>query len=158
MAMPRLTPDFRDFLSLLNSEKVEYLVIGGYAVGHHGYVRYTKDLDVWIAVAPDNLDRLRVALQRFGFSTTSLPDPLFQPPRTVLRFGTPPNRIEVLSEIAGVTFADCFSRRVGVESEGLHVNVIGLDDIITNKRTSARPQDLADVDKMSRPKRRRPGE
>jgi predicted nucleotidyltransferase len=153
--MPQLTPDFRDFLSLLNSEQIEYLVIGGYAVGHYGYVRYTKDMDVWVAVGPANLDRLRAALQRFGFSPQSLPDPLFQPPRTVLRFGRPPNRIEVLSAISGVEFAECYSRRETVETEGLRISVINREDLIANKRASARPQDIADVDKITKATRRR---
>jgi predicted nucleotidyltransferase len=143
-----LTGDFREFLSLLNSHKVEYLVIGGYAVGHHGYVRYTKDIDVWVAVDGPNLDRLRGVLTRFGFTQSSLPSPLVQPPRTVLRFGTPPTRIEVLSEIAGVSFADCYARRSQVIVEGLEITVIGLDDLVRNKTASGRPQDIADVARL----------
>lgn len=148
--MPRLTPDFREFLSLLNSERIEYLIIGGYAVGHYGYVRYTKDIDLWVAVDPTNLDRLRVSLRQFGFSANSLPDPLFQPPRTVLRIGMPPNRIEILSSISGVAFQECFARRVLVEAEGLEVPVISYADLLDNKRTSGRPKDLADVDELKK--------
>ena len=148
MAMPRLTPEFRDVLNSLNEANVEYLVIGGYAVGHYGYVRYTKDIDIWVAVSPDNLGRLRDALHRFGFAT--LPEPLFQPPRTVLRFGVSPNRVEITSSISGVTFEDCYERRVNVGVEGMPVSVISVEDLRANKLAAARPQDLADVAKISK--------
>jgi hypothetical protein len=114
-------------------------------------------MDVWVAIAPENLDRLRAALQRFGFSPGSLPGPLFQPPRTVLRFGLPPNRIEVLSEISGVMFSECYARRLTIEVEGLPVAVISRDDLLANKRASARPQDLADVDRITKADRRHRG-
>jgi hypothetical protein len=126
------------------------LVIGGYAVGHHGYVRYTKDIDVWVSVEPVNLDRLRRVLQGFGFSADSLPVPLFQPPRTVLRFGVPPDRIEILSEISGVAFTDCYARRIMVQVAGMMVPVISAEDLVVNKKASNRPQDVADVHKISK--------
>jgi hypothetical protein len=113
-------------------------------------VRYTKDIDVWVAVAPENLERLRRVLRDYGFDT--LPDPLFQPPRTVLRFGVSPNRIEVLSEISGVAFAACYARRVEVDVEGLSVSVIDWEDLRANKLASARPQDLADAAKITKAK------
>lgn len=148
MAIPPLSPDFRDFLSLLNSEQIEYLVIGGYAVAHYGYVRYTMAIDLWVAVSPVNLDRLRAALHRFGFAAQSLPDPLFQPPRSVLRMGMPPNRIEVLSEISGVSFGECFDRRVNIEVDGIRIPVLALHDLVANKKASGRPKDLGDVGEL----------
>src|SRR2546430_11873150 len=102
MATIKLTQDFKEFLQLLNSEKIEYLLIGGYAVGLYGYVRGTKDMDVWVATDPQNLDRLIHALVRFGFSRTSLNREIFTGPQTVFRMGMPPNRLEILTRIFGV--------------------------------------------------------
>lgn len=97
MATIRLTQDFRGFLQLLNPEKIEYLLIGGYAVAMYGYVRPTKDIDIWVAVSPENLERLKTAIDAFGFARHTLPDPLFTAEKTVLRMGMPPNRLEILA-------------------------------------------------------------
>jgi predicted nucleotidyltransferase len=138
MATLRLTQDFKEFLSLLNQNGIEYLLIGGYAVCVYGHVRPTKDLDVWVATDPANLSRLREVLHNFGFS------------RTLLRMGVPPNRLQVLSEIAGVTFADCFARRSIMELDGIKVPVINLDDLKRNKSSTGRAGDLADVQKLEK--------
>src|SRR5438552_107356 len=111
MATIKLTQDFKEFLRLLDSEKIEYLLIGGYAVGLYGHVRGTKDMDVWIATDPENLDRLINALVRFGFAPTSLNREIFTGDQTVFRMGIPPNRLEILTRIAGVDFRDCYTRR-----------------------------------------------
>ena len=150
MATLRLTQDFKEFLSLLNQNGIEYLLIGGYAVCVYGHVRPTKDLDVWGATDPANLSRLREVLHNFGFSRDTLPNPLFEPPRTLLRMGVPPNRLQVLSEIAGVTFADCFARRSIMELDGIKVPVINLDDLKRNKSSTGRAGDLADVQKLEK--------
>lgn len=148
MATIKLTPDFREFLQLLNSEKIEYLLIGGYAVGIYGYVRPTKDMDIWIAVDAQNQDRLREVLVRFGFSSQSLPRPLFTDQKSILRMGMPPNRLELLSRIDGVDFADCFSRRQNVDIDGVSVCVIAYDDLLRNKSSTGRAGDLADVQRL----------
>jgi len=148
MALPPLTPDARDLLRLLNSARIEYLIIGGYAVSHYGYVRYTHDFDVWVAVHPRNIERLKKALRKFGHE--SLPEPLFQPPRTTLRMGYPPYRIEILSEISGVTFSKCYRRRVVVRADGLRIPVIDLPDLIKNKKASGRPKDVGDIGELEK--------
>ena len=94
MATIRLPPDFKEFLRLLNANRVEYLVVGGYAVGLHGYPRATVDLDVWVRATPDNAERLVQALRAFGFDLPTLQSQLFVDPRSIVRFGTPPFRIE----------------------------------------------------------------
>jgi hypothetical protein len=152
MALPPLTPDARDLLRLLNSARIEYLVVGGYAVSHYGYVRYTHDFDVWVAVHPKNIERLKKALREFGHE--SLPEPLFQPPRTTLRMGFPPYRIEILSKISGVTFAKCYGRRVSVRAGGITVPVIDLSDLIKNKKASARPKDIGDIGELEKARAR----
>lgn len=150
MATTPLTPDFRDFLKLLNSHAVDYLLIGGYAVAAHGYARHTKDMDVLIAVGPENARRVERALKDFGFAADSLHGHDFGAPGTVFMVGRPPNRIDLLTSIPGVEFADAFARRVRVELEGVPVPVIGLEDLKTAKLASGRGTDLIDVDELTK--------
>ena len=147
--------DFKEFLNVLNSEKIEYLLIGGYAVWLYGFVRRTKDMDVWVSVRPDNLERLRAALVRFGFSKDTDAGPLFQAEQTVLRMGVPPNRLEVISKIAALDFEACYARRRMMDVEGIQVPVIDYDDLITNKSATGRASDRADVERLQK---RRPSQ
>lgn len=155
MATIRLTQDFKEFLKLLDSEKIEYLLIGGYAVGLYGVVRPTKDMDVWVSVAAENIQRLSQALIKFGFPAAIVQPPLFSGEKTVLRMGVPPNRLEILSRIAGVEFAQCYSRRVMMQLDGLTVSVISETDLKKNKLATGRPQDAGDVQKLDRRKKNR---
>lgn len=102
--MIQLPPDFKEFLSLLNEKKVEYLLIGGYAVGYHGYVRATGDIDVWIAPNAENAGRTISALREFGLELPDDSQNLLLMPDNVLRMGVPRVRIEVLTSISGVSF------------------------------------------------------
>jgi hypothetical protein len=138
-----LPPDFKELLSLLNSHGVEYLLIDGYAVGYHGYPRATQDLDIWIAIHPDNAKRLVAALHAFiGADLT--PDRFMQE-GTIMRMGVPPMRIDITNQISGVSFGECYARRVVDTVAGIQVNIISLDDLKNNKRTAGRPKDLADL-------------
>lgn len=148
MATTRLAPDFKEFLQLLASAKVEYLLVGGYAVGHYGYPRATGDLDIWVAIHPENAARLVRTLRKFGFDVPALRPELFLEPGHVVRMGVPPVRLEILSSIDGVNFAECYARRGTVEIDGVEVMVISLEDLKTNKRASARHQDLEDLDHL----------
>jgi len=150
MATIKLTRDFKEFLHLLNSEKIEYLLIGGYAVGLYGWVRPTKDIDIWVAVDPANEKRLVEALVKFGFPRGGLQLPLFPEGKSVLRTGMPPNRLEILSKIAGVEFADCYGRRRVMDIDGLQVNVIDYEDLVKNKRSTGRTSDQADVERLEK--------
>ena len=145
-----LPPDFKEFLALLNSEKIEYLVVGGYAVGYHGYPRPTGDLDVWIAMDPDNAARLVGALAKFGFGAAGATRELFLTPGRVVRMGVPPVRIEVLSSISGVEFAACRARQVDAMIDGVPVRVISRQDLIANKRAAGRGKDLDDLKHLER--------
>ena len=131
MATTRLAPDFKEFLQLLRSAKIEYLLIGGYAVGHYGFPRATGDLDIWVATHDENATRLVDALRRFGFDVPELNKSLFQEPKHVVRMGVPPVRLEISSSI-----------------DGVEVDVISLADLKTNKRASGRHQDLTDLEKL----------
>ena len=144
-----LPPDFREFLSLLNSEKVEYLVVGGYAVSYHGYPRPTGDLDVWIAVDPANAERISSALTKFGFAQDAGAAEAFLERDRIFRMGVPPVRIEVLTGATGVRFSDCYARRVVAHVDGMQVSVISKEDLLVNKRAAGRHKDLNDVEQLS---------
>ena len=148
MATTPLPQDFADFLKLLSSHRVEFLLIGGYAVGIHGYPRGTADLDVWIARTPLNAQRIVDALRDFGFNTPELNPSLFLDPDKVVRMGVPPLRIDILTTIAGVSFDDCFGRRDVVSVGDVQVPVISLPDLKANKQATGRSQDLADVEHL----------
>src|SRR6185436_13936946 len=109
MATIRLPRDFSEFLKLLNSRGVEYLLIGGYAVNYYGFSRATADMDIWVSSSPENALQVASALQEFGFPSASVE--MFAAPDQVIRMGVPPFRLEVLTSISGVEFSDCYARR-----------------------------------------------
>lgn len=143
-----LPRDFSEFLRLLNDREVRYLVIGGYAVGYHGYPRATNDLDVWIAIAPDNAARVVEALEDFGFGSAELTTDLFLKEDSIIRMGLPPMRIEILTTISGVSFETCYQDRVEGIFGGTEVTLISLDDLKRNKRASGRYKDLDDLEHL----------
>lgn len=148
MAMTRLSPDFKEFLKLLSAHDVEYLLIGGYAVGYYGYVRATADMDIWVATSPANAEKLVAALKEFGFSSPQLSPELFLKEWQIFRMGVPPVRIEIATTISGVDFAQCFSARVVDDLDGVTVNLISLRHLKANKKASGRHQDLADIEHL----------
>ena len=113
-------------------------------------------MDVWIATDSENLDRLLVALEKFGFSRSSLSRDLFTGPRTIIRMGVPPNRLEILTRISGVEFRDCYSRRLVVECEGVKISLIGYDDLRRNKLASGRDKDRGDIAAMEKHRKPNP--
>jgi hypothetical protein len=144
----RLPPDFKEFLRLLASHEVDYLLIGGYAVGYYGYPRATQDMDVWIAIAPRNAERMVAALREFGFATPNLSPELFLRADSIVRMGIPPMRIEVMTTISGVNFEDCFADRVTDSVDGIGVNLISLNHLKINKKASGRHKDLDDLENL----------
>ena len=152
MAEHVLPSDFREFLKLLNDAEVEYLLIGGYAVGYHGYPRTTADMDVWVAISANNASKLVDVFHRFGMVDPRLAPELFLQRGKIIRMGVPPMRIEVLTEIDGVSFAECFATREVVTLDGQKVNLISLQHLLKNKQTSGRHKDLDDLEHL--PKRR----
>jgi hypothetical protein len=146
---PQLPPDFSEFLALLNSENVEYLIVGGYAVGHHGYPRPTGDLDLWLAVGRESAQRVVGVLRRFGFPVDSNTAEKLELPNRVFRMGVPPVRIELLTGVTGLNFAECYPRRVRALWSGVEVSVIAKADLITNKPAAGRHKDLNDVERLT---------
>ena len=148
MDAPLLTDDFREFLKSLNANHVEYLLVGGYAVGLHGYPRATIDLDVWVRAERANARRVISALRAFGFETTALNENLFIKSESLVRFGVPPFRIEIMTAIDGVQFDRCHRRAVTFDIEGMPVPVISLADLKINKRAAGRHKDLNDLENL----------
>ena len=148
MEMIELAPDFKEFLRLLNSHGVEYLLVGGYVVGYHGYPRTTNDLDVWVAVCPENAEKLVTVFQEFGFSKGSVDSAAFLDEKRVIRMGVPPVCIDVITTVSGLEFTACQALHVVVDIDVSCVNLLRLEDVNTNMLASGRPQDLNDIEHL----------
>jgi hypothetical protein len=144
-----LPRDFQDFLKLLNAGRIKYLVIGGYAVAYYGYVRYTGDLDIFVELSGANATKLVSALREFGFDLPQLKPALFLEKGRIIRLGHEPMRLEILNEIDGVSFHECFRHRRRSRIGGLSINFIDLPQLLKNKRASGRQKDLADVEALT---------
>lgn len=131
---------------MLNKHKVRYLLIGGYAVVYHGYLRTTADMDIWIAPDDSNAEKVINAIKEFGFDVPDLEPKIISEQRKILRMGEPPLRIEVLSDIDGVEFESCFKNKVEVTIDNVPVGIIGLNDLKKNKKSTGRNKDAADLD------------
>ena len=143
-----LNKDFREFIESLNSNKVKFLVLGGYALAFHGHPRYTKDLDIWLELSSENAGRTMKALEDFGFGDLDVSKEDLLSARMVVQLGYPPNRIGLINSPDGVTFAECFESRIEVELDGITIPVIDINNLKKNKKASGRAQDLADLDKL----------
>ncbi len=143
-----LSPDFKEFIALLNTHSVRFLVVGGYAVAFHGHPRYTKDLDIWIDNEQENADRLMRVLDAFGFGSVGLAAQDFLTPHRTIQLGYPPNRIDLLTSMKAVDFAACYTAKVTTELEGVTVDFIDLANLKRNKRAVGRHEDLADLDNL----------
>jgi hypothetical protein len=143
-----LPNDFKEFLRLLQSHGVRYLLIGGYAVIYYGYPRATSDLDVWVALEPANADRIVAALREFGFGMQDLTPGLFLQEQSIVRMGYVPMRIEIMTTISGVSFDDCYADRIDATIDGVEVSLIDLANLKKNKQASGRLKDLADLEEL----------
>ncbi|MXZ00112.1 hypothetical protein F4Y93_05510 [Candidatus Poribacteria bacterium] len=148
MATIQLPNDFKEFLKLLNSHQVEYLLIGGYAVSYHGHPRTTADMDIWIAIQKENAEKMVTVLKEFGFNTPQLAADLFLVENQIIRMGNPPMRIELLTTISGVRFEECYSERVIGIIDGVEVQIINLEHLKCNKQASGRQKDLDDLEHL----------
>jgi hypothetical protein len=148
MAEIELHPDFKDFLKLLTFHEVEYLLVGGYAVGYHGYPRATGDMDIWIAVSEDNAEKITSVIRDFGMPEKEVSKKLFLEKRKVIRMGFPPVRIEIITGASGVDFSECYPKREIITIDGIPVNFISLQDLKTNKSACGRYKDLEDLEHL----------
>lgn len=140
-----LAKDFEEFIGLLNSHQVNYLVVGGYALAFHGRPRHTGDLDIWIEVSDDNAQRMLQVLKDFGLASLGLEKDDFLKEGYVTQIGYPPLRIDILNTIDGVSFREAYENRQLTNLQGLQVTYIGLEEFIKNKLAAGRARDLSDV-------------
>jgi hypothetical protein len=148
MATINLPPDFKEFLQLLNAHDVQYLLVGGYAVGYHGYPRATIDMDIWVAISPQNAQKIVDVLEAFGFDFPELNLELFLEKDKIIRMGVPPMRLEIITSVSGVEFGPCYKNRITTELDGVKISLISLDDLKTNKSSAGRHKDLNDLENL----------
>ena len=137
--------DFKDLFVELNAQNVEFLVVGAHALAAHGYVRATKDLDVWVRPERENAVRIIRALKAFGAPAHAVTEDEFAVPGITFQIGVEPVRIDIITSVDGLTFEPAWQNRIASEYDGERVYVVSREDLIRNKRASARPQDLADI-------------
>ena len=143
-----LNKDFRDILSAFCEEKVEFMLVGAYAVAAHGVPRATGDIDLWVKRSNENAERVWTALKKFGAPLSDLTKDDLTSLGTVIQLGVTPRRIDILTEITGVEFEEAEAERLVVSIEGIEIPVIGLTHLIKNKKAVGRPQDEADVSRL----------
>jgi hypothetical protein len=141
-------PDFRDLLVLFNEHKVEYLLVGGYALAFHGAPRYTGDLDIFVKTEQENAQRIMAALNEFGFGSVGLTTTDFDRPNQVVQLGVPPVRVDIVTSISGVSWEEAFSGRTEGKYGDVPVYYIGREQFIANKRAIGRNKDLADLEAL----------
>ena len=141
----RMNPDFIDLLRAFVAADVRFLVVGAYALALHGRPRATGDLDVWIDATPENAARVMRALTDFGAPVADLDEADFARPGVVYQIGVPPGRIDILTELTGITFAEAWPDRLRRPFGETDVDFIGLVAFVRNKRAVGRPKDLADI-------------
>ena len=149
-----LAEDFEDFIKLLNQHKVEYMVVGGYALAFHGKPRHTGDLDIWIDVSEHNAQLLLKVVEDFGLKSLNFKKEDFLTEGLISQIGYPPLRINLLNTIDGVEFKEALLNMQKNELENnFTVNYIGLDDLVKNKKASGRKQDITDVKTLQKIKK-----
>jgi Nucleotidyl transferase of unknown function (DUF2204) len=147
--------DFLEFLELLDANAVKYVIIGGYAVAYHGYVRFTGDIDIFVPISPATALKLTKVFNKFGFNAPNVTPALFLRKGKIIRIGHEPMRLEVLNEIDGVSFEDCYKTRKKVRCGKVKINFVDLAHLLKNKKASGRQKDLADIEGLTQRKLRR---
>jgi predicted nucleotidyltransferase len=143
-----LSKDWREFLELLNSRGVDYVIVGAQSLAFHGRPRYTGDLDILVRPTPENARLLVDLLKQFGFAHSGFKESDFIEPEQMIQLGRAPNRIDLLSSISGVSTDEAFASKVSAELDGIPVYIISKDALIRNKRAIGRKQDLADLEAL----------
>jgi hypothetical protein len=143
-----LQKDIREFVALLLSRKVEFLLVGGYALAFHGAARFTEDIDFLVLVSPENAGKLADLIEEFGFGELGLSKQDFLDPDQVIQLGRAPHRIDLLTGISGVGWDEAWASRIEVDFDGFVIPVIGKAALEANKQATGRPQDLADLARL----------
>ena len=143
-----LQPDFKELLALFNARRVEYLIVGAYALAFHGAPRYTGDIDLLVRPAPDNAKAILAALADFGFASLGLSEGDFLQPDRVIQLGVPPVRIDLLTSLTGLTWEEANAHRVAGQYGDVSVHFIGKTEYIRNKKATGRKKDEADIEAL----------
>ena len=145
-----MNQDFVDLLRALSAADVRFMVVGAYALAIHGHPRATGDLDIWVDATPQNAERVLTALEQFGAPLTEVTAADFEMPGVVFQIGLPPRRIDILTELTGITFDEAWVDRLRRPFGDVEVDFIGRTAYLKNKRATGRPQDLADAAALDR--------
>ena len=148
MAKKQLPDDFKEFIQCLNSNEVQYLLVGGWAIGMYGHPRATKDIDFFVSVKESNLEKLRKALLDFGGPPVDMDQ--FREKGYVIRIGSSPIQIDIINEADGIDIDDCFRRKEIIKVDDIEINIISREDLIKNKIASGRSMDIADAEKLTK--------
>ncbi len=148
--MEKLNQDFLAFIGLLERHQVDYLIVGGYAVGFHGFPRYTGDIDFFIAINDSNARSMIKVFNEFGFGDIDIAIEDFLRRDFVVEIGREPRKIQILTGIDGVSFDECSLNRVEVDYHGQTIPFIGIQDLIRNKAASGRAKDLIDLEELQK--------
>ena len=140
-----LNPDFRDMLSCLKDEEVEFIIVGAYALAAHGFPRATGDIDIWVRNSPANAQKTIRALVKFGAPISSLSEKDFISPDIVVQIGVEPSRIDLLTGIDGIEFDEAWENKVSVNVSGLKIYILSKADLLKNKLAASRDKDQADI-------------
>jgi len=141
-------PDFRDLLALFNEHKVDYLIVGAYALAFHGAPRYTGDIDILVKPDASNAQRILAALDEFGFASVGLAAEDFESPDKVVQLGVPPVRVDIITSMTGVSWGEAFSGKAEGKYGDVSVHYIGREQFVANKRALGRRKDLADLEAL----------
>lgn len=142
--------DLKEFFQLLNENNVEYVIVGGYAVAFHGFVRATKDIDVLFHNTPLNIKKLMAALAGFGISETSMDENTLSEQGRIIRIGSPPLMIELINAVGGVNFEDIWKNKITGTYGDVRVFFISRSDLLSTKKAANRPQDLRDIEELEK--------
>lgn len=146
--MATLQADLKEFIRLLNSHAVEYLIVGGHAVAFHGHPRFTGDIDFLVRATEENAGRVLRVLDAFGFGGIGIAETDLLTNGRVVQLGQAPNRIDILTTISGVDFESAWRNRVETVLDGEPVNLLGWNELVRNKQVSGRQKDIADLEKL----------
>ena len=143
--MRQLSSDVREFIYLLNTKRVEYLIVGAWALAFHARPRYTGDLDIFVACSPENAAKLIAVIEDFGFGGIGIHEEDFLQPDHVIQLGVAPNRIDLLTGISGVTFEEAWGGRTTGTISDMKIWLISREHLIQNKRATNREKDRGDI-------------
>jgi hypothetical protein len=144
-----LQKDLREFVELFLSRNIDFLVVGAFAVAHHGYPRTTGDIDLFVRVNPENAEKIADAVREFGFGALGLQPADFLQQDMTIQMGFEPVRIDILTGISGVTFAEAWRDRTSGQLDGLPVMFLSREHLLRNKRASGRPKDKLDISELT---------